>query len=240
MKKACIVIPTYNESGNIKNLTEYISKMSKKVKNYEISILVVDDSSPDGTSNIVKKIKNKNVFLLTRKNKEGLGKAYISGFKYAIQNIQPDVLFQMDADFSHNPKEISKFLEQIDKGYNFIIGSRYIKGGKIINWDTKRKLISKFGNLFGRTIAGLKVNDCTSGYRAIKTSLIKKLDLDNMNAKGFAFLMELIYLSQKEKAKIKEIPIIFVDRKYGKSKLRKKDILEFFINCFRLRIKSFL
>ena len=238
MKKACIVIPTYNEADNIKNLIDSIFKVSKKINNYQIDILIVDDNSPDGTSDIVKKIKNKNLYLLIRGKKEGLGKAYIDGFEYALKNLKPDVLFQMDADFSHNPKEIPNFLKQIDKGYDFVIGSRYIKNGKIVNWGLNRKIISKSGNLFAKLIAGLNTNDCTSGYRAIKTSLIKKLDLKEINTHGYAFLMELIYLVKTKKAKIKEIPITFVDRRVGKSKMKKRDMVEFFINCFRLRLKS--
>jgi len=142
----------------------------------------------------------------------------------------------MDADFSHDPKDIPKFLKEIKNGYGFVIGSRYIPGGDTPDWGFDRKLISSGGNFFARVIAGLyKVKDCTSGYRAIRSSLIKKINLNNLKVKGYSFQMNLLYEAVKNKAKIKEVPIIFVDRHVGTSKIERKDVYEFFINSFKLR-----
>ncbi len=194
----------------------------------------MDDNSPDGTQEEVKKFLGKNIFLITGE-KNGLGAAYIRGFKYAINELKADVIFEMDADFSHNPKDIPRFLEEI-KENDFVIGSRYIKGGDTPDWGFDRKLISSGGNFFARVIAGLyKVKDCTSGYRAIRTDLIKKIDLDNLRVNGYSFQMNLLYNAIKEKGKIKEIPIIFFDRHVGTSKIERKDMYEFFMNSFKLR-----
>lgn len=240
MKKAVIVIPTYNEAENIQKVTSKIYDVAKGIKDYDIYILVVDDNSPDKTYEIVEKIskKNKNVMLLKRKEKSGLGTAYIEGFKYSFKKINPDVIFQMDADLSHDPKEIPTFLDKIEN-YDVVIGSRYVKGGKILNWGPWRKTVSFFGNFFARVVTGVyRVHDCTTGYRAIRTNLLKKIDLDNINIHGYAFLLGLLHAMYKKGARIKEIPITFLDREYGKSKLTKKDMVEFFINSFRLRFKK--
>jgi len=235
--KAIIVIPTYNEKENIEDLIEAIGKERRKIKGWGLDVLVVDDNSPDGTADIVKKMmkKKKWVHLLLRKKKEGLGAAYVAGFKKALK-MGADVVFEMDADFSHNPKYMPKFLKEIKKGYEFVIGSRYIEGGGIPDWDITRHLISGGGNFFARFIAGLNgVHDCTSGYRAIKSNILRKIDLNGLKVKGYAFQIKLLREAEKQKAKIKEIPIVFYDRKKGKSKIGYKDILEFFKLSFKIR-----
>ncbi|MBN1502891.1 polyprenol monophosphomannose synthase [Candidatus Woesearchaeota archaeon] len=236
--KICIITPTYNEKENIALLLDELLKVFNKTK-YEMNILVVDDNSPDGTADIVKKYCStyKNVHLITG-NKEGLGKAYIRGFNHVLNNMKMDAIIMMDADFSHDPKYVPDFLKNLDK-YNFIIGSRYIKGGKIPDWPFYRRIISAGGNFFARIISGLYgVHDCTTGYRCIKTELLKKIDFDKLDAKGYAFMSTLLFEAKKEGAEFKEIPITFYDRKRGKPKLSYKDMVEFFFNSFKLRIRS--
>ena len=207
----------------------------KKTNKFDVKMLVVDDYSPDGTSDIVKKImeNNKRVFLINNPVR-GLGNAYKSGFKHALENLNSDILIEMDSDFSHSPDKIPELLNMINQGYTFVIGSRYIKGGSIPdNWALIRKLNSKYGNIFARFIAGLySVKDCTSGFRAISADLIKQISLQNLNVNGYAFQMNILYECIKNGAKVTEIPINFIDRTKGKSKLNIKDVLEFMKNSF--------
>ncbi|MAG52817.1 MAG: dolichyl-phosphate beta-D-mannosyltransferase [Nanoarchaeota archaeon] len=237
--KACIIIPTYNEKENIGGLLEELLEGFKKIKNFDMSILVVDDNSPDGTQEIVKKyLDSKQIFMLTGE-KNGLGSAYIKGFNYVLDKLKADVLFEMDADFSHKPEDVPKFLKEIENGYDFVIGSRYISGGEIPDWGFIRKSISSGGNFFARIVAGLyTVHDCTSGFRAIRTDLIKQIKLDKLEVEGYAFQMNLLHNAIKLGAKIKEIPIVFNDRNLGTSKMRLKDLREFFFNSFKLRFKK--
>lgn len=239
-KSACIVLPTYNEAQNIEHLLKEIFSITKSIKNWNIFVLVVDDKSPDGTGKIVKKLQNKYPKLhLLEGNKQGLGVAYVRGFKYAIKKFEPDVLFEMDADFSHPPKLIPKFLSKITQGADFVVGSRYVKGGATPDWGITRKIISKGGNFFARVVAGIyKIHDCTSGYRAIRTDLLKKMNLDLLGAKGYSFQMNLLYEAKQKKAKFSEIPLVFPDRTKGKSKMSHKDLIEFFFNSFRLRLRT--
>jgi len=235
-----IVLPTYNEAENIEELLKQIFEVAQELENFNINTLIVDDKSPDGTADIVKQLQKSNakIFLLEN-NTRGLGNAYRAGFKYAIANLNSDILVEMDSDFSHSPAKLKELLAAITDGYDFVIGSRYINGGSIPNnWALIRKLNSKYGNVFARFIAGLmKVKDCTSGYRAIKTEIIKKIDLDNLNVNGYAFQMNILYECVHLGAKTHEIPINFIDRVKGKSKLSIKDVKEFMINSFILLFK---
>lgn len=238
-----IVLPTYNERDNIGRLLKKILNQAIYLQNARLSVLVVDDSSPDGTDKIVFEYAKKypNIHLL-KGQKQGLGSAYIRGFKYAIRHMKADIVFEMDADFSHDPSMISFFVYEIQKGNDFVIGSRYIEGSSIPNnWPLLRKLNSKWGNLFARHIAGLgSVQDCTSGYRAIRTSLLKKINLNKLKAKGYAFQIDLLHKAIKNNARISEVPIQFTDRVFGNSKLRKRDIAEFILNSFMIRMPYLL
>ena len=204
-------------------------------------LLVVDDNSPDGTGNIVRDLMNKNkkVSLLTGV-KQGLGRAYIRGFKYAIDNLKADVVMEMDADFSHDPKDIIRLISPTAKGYDFVVGSRYIKGGSIPkDWSLIRKLNSRFGNIFARFIAGIyHVHDCTSGFRAIRVSVLNRISLDNLKVQGYSFQMNLLYNAAQNGANVHEVPINFIDRQFGKSKISVKDIKEFILNAFLLRLEG--
>jgi dolichol-phosphate mannosyltransferase len=238
--KACVIIPTYNERGNIARLIPKMQEVFEKIKDFDMNILVVDDNSPDGTSDVVKEFsqKYKNVFLLEREKKEGLGAAYIAGFEEAINKIKADIIIQMDADFSHNP-DVLPTLVNYTKDYDLVIGSRYVPGGGVVNWSLMRKAISRGGNFIARAVADLKgVNDCTSGYRAMRVELVNKMNKDNVNIFGYAFLMSLLYEAKRNKARIKETPIMFVDRIEGTSKMGIKDIAQFFLMCFRFRMKN--
>lgn len=232
-----IVLPTYNEAENIESFLTAIYQVIPEIGDFNINTLVVDDNSPDGTAEIVKKLQkqNNNIHLLENDTR-GLGNAYKAGFKYAIKNLNPDILVEMDSDFSHNPYKLKELLPPTKEGYDFVIGSRYIKGGSIPkNWALIRKLNSKYGNIFARFIAGLmQVKDCTSGFRAIKAEFIKQIDLDNLDVNGYAFQMNILYECVNLGAKTFEIPIDFIDRVKGKSKLCIKDVKEFMINSFKL------
>jgi dolichol-phosphate mannosyltransferase len=167
--KACIIIPTYNERENMPIILDRLLSVFSKISDYDMNILIVDDNSPDGTARVAEEYckKHKNIHILNRKKKIGLGAAYIAGFNYVFDYIDADVVFQMDADLSHSPEKIPEFLKQITNGYNFVIGSRYIPGGGVVGWSIDRKITSKTGNLIARYIVGMRANDCTSGFRAI-------------------------------------------------------------------------
>lgn len=223
MKKALIVLPTYNEAGTIEKLIEDILSQNQNLPNWDIEVLINDSASTDNTAKIAKALQKKfpeKVYLLETK-KEGLGKAYHQAFTYAIEKIHPFVIFQMDADFSHNPKDIPLFLNEIAKGADFVIGARYIKGGSIPkNWGWYRKILSVFGNLtirFG--FMKLKIHDWTSGFRAIKSWIIKDTLVFVKNYSGYVFQIALLDQAIKKNAKVSEVPINFIDRKYGKSKI---------------------
>lgn len=240
---AVVVVPTYNEKHTIGKLIESIEYQTQYLNNATLSILVVDDGSPDGTAQIVQQYAKKysNIHLL-RGKKQGLGSAYIRGFKYAMRNLDADIVFEMDADFSHDPAMISFFVYEIQKGYDFVIGSRYVEGGSIpSNWPLIRKLNSKWGNIFARHITGLgSVKDCTSGYRAIRTSLLKKINLNSLKSKGYVFQIDLLHKALQHKARVIELPIQFTDRVFGESKLSNRDVLEFMTNAFLIRMPYLL
>ena len=232
-----IVLPTYNEAENIEAFLNAVYKVINEINDFNINTLIVDDNSPDGTADIVKRLQQTNdTIYLLENNTRGLGNAYKAGFKYAINNLNPEILVEMDSDFSHTPEKLKELLPPIKNGYDFVIGSRYIKGGSIPkDWALIRKLNSKYGNIFARFIAGLmQVKDCTSGYRAIRVDILKKIDLDNLDVNGYAFQMNILYECVHQGAKTFEIPIDFVDRVKGKSKLGLKDVKEFMVNSFKL------
>ncbi|MCL5411584.1 MAG: glycosyltransferase family 2 protein [Patescibacteria group bacterium] len=237
--KIVVINPTYNEKENIAHLIPVLEEEFKNIK-HDMHILVVDDNSPDGTAEIVKDLAKKyeNVHLITGE-KQGLGAAYIRGMTYAMDKLGADAVMEMDADFSHKPEDAKRLVEQLDAGFDFVIGSRYVPGGTIPKeWGLTRRLNSKFGNIFARYVAGLyHVHDCTAGYRAIKTLILKKIDLAHLHAHGYSFQMNLLYQAVSHGAKVKEVPVDFVDRKLGTSKLGVKDIMEFMLNAWVIRFE---
>jgi dolichol-phosphate mannosyltransferase len=238
MRRATIVLPTYNEAENIKPVLEQIFK--QKTPGWKITVLVVDDNSPDGTSAIVEQLQKKYSSLsLLKGTKQGLGVAYTRGFAQAQKKYKPEVIFEMDADLSHPPKMIPEFLKEVEKGADFVIGSRYVRGGGTPDFTLFRKLNSRVANVFARFVAGMhKVKDCTSGYRAIKTSIIKKIDFEALGAKGYSFQQNLLYEALQQGIKVAEIPLMFYQRTKGESKMRVKDMAEFIKNSLRLGFRT--
>lgn len=213
--KSTLIIPTYNEKENIRIVIPQIFSILP-----DISILVVDDNSPDGTAKEVLELQKifPRLSLYNRPKKEGLGTAYLDAFKKILEEDQMDIIFTMDADLSHNPKYLPQMIRGAEK-YDFVIGSRYIKGGGVVGWEKWRKILSDWGNRYCRLVTGLPTKDCTSGFQCIKTSLLKKIDFSDFDASGYAFLMYLKYKSWKQEAKITEVPIIFKNRETGESKI---------------------
>ncbi len=233
-QKIFICIPTYNEAENIEKLIKSIFALN--IDN--LYLIIVDDNSTDKTGEIVDKMAQKlPIKVIHRPAKMGIGSAYITAFKYALQN-NGKYIFEMDADFSHNPKDIPRLLKEAKKGYQVVLGSRKIKGGKIENWNIWRYIASDGAMFFASFFLGLKTKDVTTGFRCYDREVLKKIDLHKIKSNGYAFQEEMIYLCEKKGFKIKEIPIVFVDRRYGKSKLSIKDIIEFFIKIIRLKFKK--
>lgn len=236
--KTVVIIPTYNERENIGPLINSLQQEFKKVP-HDMNILVVDDNSPDGTADIVKEEskKYKNVYLITGE-KQGLGSAYIRGMRYAIDVLNADVVMEMDADFSHKPEDVPRLIAVVDEGADFVIGSRYVDGGKIPDdWGLVRRMISKWGNIFARYVAGLyKIRDCTAGFRAIRASVIKKIDLSNIRVQGYAFQMALLSQTLLKHGVVKEVPVEFINRVKGETKLGFSDIFEFILNAWWIRL----
>ncbi len=231
--KILIIIPTYNERDNIVLIIPEIKKVLPFAH-----ILVVDDSSPDGTSECVKELSKKidNIFLITRKKKEGLGKAYISGFKWALE-YDYNLIFEMDADFSHDPKYLPEFVKASNDS-DLVIGSRYISGVNVVDWPMSRLLLSYFANKFARSVAGIPVKDCTGGYKCFKSYVLKSINLNKVGSSGYSFQVEMNYYVWKKGFKIKEIPIVFTDRKLGVSKMSTKIVQEAFALIWKLRLMS--
>lgn len=231
--KAIIVVPTYNEYENVERLVGEIHRFQPQV-----NILFVDDNSPDGTSDLIKKIQQEksNIYLLERQGKMGLGSAYIAGFKFALEK-GFEYIFEMDADFSHDPKEIPNFLEAIEL-YDLVLGSRYIKGVNVVNWPLKRLLLSYFANMYTRIITGISVRDSTGGFKCFRRQVLEGIDLNNIKSNGYAFQIEINFKAWKKGFRLKEIPIIFIDRVFGQSKLSKKIMWEAIFLVWKLRFNS--
>lgn len=238
--KVVIILPTYNERDNIGRMIDALQEQSQGF-GHEMHILVVDDSSPDGTADVVrlKQITYPNVHLLLGQ-KAGLGAAYIRGMVHAMDQLHADVVFEMDADFSHKPEDVPRLMAAIDQGADFVIGSRYVKGGSIPKeWGLMRRLNSLGGNIVGRYVAGLyRIHDCTAGFRAIKTSLLRKVEFDELRVQGYAFQVALLHEAVSLEAKIEEIPVEFIDRTAGESKLGISDIIEFIVHAWGIRLHS--
>lgn len=222
--KIVIVIPTYNEAENIGKIIPAVLMSCKQIPHHECHVLVVDGNSPDGTGAAVSQMSNSNpnVHLLMEKQKSGLGGAYVLAFRQAMREMRADVVMEMDADFQHDPKEIPSFIKKIEDGADYVIGSRFIKGGSIPKeWGFYRKFLSVGGNIFSKVVLGIySVSDFTSGFKASRVKgYLDRLDLDSVRSKGFAYKIDLLYKMYKLKAKIAEVPIEFGLRDRGKSKM---------------------
>jgi dolichol-phosphate mannosyltransferase len=227
-----VIIPTYNEKENIEKIIRKITSMSS---NYDV--LIVDDGSPDGTGGIVKKLMLEfagKIHIIERTGKLGLGTAYITGFKWALTQGY-DYVFEMDADFSHNPDDLDRLYESCRNGADISIGSRYIKGGKVINWPWDRIFISKGGAFYTKLITWMPVNDPTAGFVCYKSNVLQTLPLDKINFIGYAFQIEMKYRAWKSGFKIAEVPITFIDRREGISKMSKNIVKEAIYGVWRMR-----
>jgi len=230
--KDFIVIPTYNEKKNISRLLPRIFQLYP-----DINVVVVDDNSPDGTAEIVKKLAltYPNLTLLARDKKMGLGTAYIYAFQKLLnthENIRS--ISEMDADFSHDPKIIKNLLQEIEY-FDLVIGSRYIAGGGIKNWPLFRRLLSRWGNIYAKMVTGVPIHDLTAGFKCYRANLLKKYDFDSIQSNGYAYQIEMKSVAWRLGAKIKEIPITFIERTEGKSKMSNRIIYEGIIAPWKIR-----
>ncbi len=236
MSRGVIVIPTYNEIENIEVILEKVFALDLGV-----DILIVDDNSPDKTYEKVQEIIDTNTYdgqlhLFIREQKEGLGKAYVAGFKWCLERDYPFII-EMDADLSHDPKYLPAFIENI-KEYDLVIGSRYVAGGGVVNWSPLRKFISFGGSTYARTILGISIKDVTGGFKCFRREVLEAIDLDGIISAGYAFQIEMNYRTILKGFKVKEVPIIFEDRVAGKSKMSKKIFIEALLNVVTLRLNK--
>ncbi len=231
--KALVIIPTFNELENIPRLIPEVLSQDEN-----IHILIVDDGSPDGTGKFVEDEMQKNdrVHILKREKKMGLGTAYIAGFKYALQN-NYDYIFEMDADFSHDPNELKNFLIAI-KENDLVLGSRYINGVRVLNWPMARLLLSFFASVYTRIITGMPIKDATGGFKCFNRKVLEAIDLNKVRSNGYSFQIEMTFKAYAKGFKIKEIPIVFVDRVKGKSKMSKKIVREAVTMVWKLRLQK--
>lgn len=220
--KILVIIPTYNESQNIRNIL--VAIFNQNIEN--LHVLVVDDNSPDGTGDIVAEMQEKNqrIHLLQRNEKAGLGTAYVAGFKYALENGY-DLILEMDADFSHDPGELRNLIRAADK-YDVVLGSRYVDGINVVHWPLVRLLLSIGASKYTRLITGLPVRDCTSGFKCFRRKVLESIDLGRIHSDGYSFQIEMNFKAWKKGFSIGEIPIIFIDRAAGSSKMSKKIVRE--------------
>jgi dolichol-phosphate mannosyltransferase len=234
--KKIVIIPTYNEKENIAAIIHAVIALGN-----QYHVLVVDDGSPDGTANIVKELMQAHpdkIFIQERTGKLGLGTAYIHGFKWALDN-QYDYIFEMDADFSHNPLDLDKLLAACENGADVAIGSRYVKGGATENWPLDRLIYSKGGSLYTRIITGMPVKDPTAGFICYKNKVLAAMQLDHIRFIGYAFQIEMKFASWRLGFKLKEVPITFIDRKIGMSKMSKGIIKEAVLGVISMQWQSF-
>jgi dolichol-phosphate mannosyltransferase len=235
LTKRIVVIPTYNEKENIGLMLTHVMSL-----NPTIDVLVVDDNSPDGTGDLVtaqSALFPNRIHLLSRPKKEGLGRAYVAGFKWCLERSY-DHIAEMDADFSHNPDDLPLLFDALDKGADLAIGSRYKTGVNVVNWDIKRVIMSYYASRYVKFITGLPVHDATAGFVAYKAETLFKINLDSIKFKGYAFQIEMKYNAWKKGCKIEEVPIIFTDRRRGVSKMSMGIFKEAFLGVIELRLRS--
>lgn len=237
-KRILIIIPTYNEKENINEILAKVFFQQENIGECSLNVLVVDDNSPDGTAAIVENLMQTTysgkLNIIKRQGKLGLGTAYIAGFKWAIER-EYDYVFEMDADMSHNPKYLPDFISKI-KDADLVLGTRYMKGGGVVNWAKHRIFISKGGNLYSKIILGLPYRDLTGGYKCFRIDVLKTLNLDSIMSNGYAFQIELTYRAHLLGYRIAETPIVFHDRMAGKSKLSNNVFKEAVKNIILLRL----
>lgn len=236
MSDSIVIIPTYNERENVELMIRTVMGLPTP-----IDVLIVDDNSPDGTAQVVESLMQKfadRVFLLLRKEKNGLGKAYIAGFHWALQR-NYSYIFEMDCDFSHDPADLIRLKEACLKGADVSIGSRYCKGGKVKNWPLGRILMSYFASLYVRIVLGIPVHDTTAGFKCYKRKVLQSIDLNAIQFTGYAFQIEMKYAAYKLGFKLVEVPILFKDREKGQSKMSIKIFREALFGVLKMRFKKY-
>ncbi|MDX2473408.1 MAG: polyprenol monophosphomannose synthase [Candidatus Krumholzibacteria bacterium] len=233
LTKAVVVVPTYNEAENVGRLIPLILERDER-----LSVLVVDDNSPDGTAAIVKALPGfgERILILEREKKQGLGAAYIAAFQWILANTDFEAVFEMDADFSHDPVALDDFLQEIET-HDLVLGSRYLHGITVVNWPLKRLILSVGANRYAGLITGMSLKDCTGGFKCFRRSTLESLPLDKIGSDGYSFQIEMNYHCWRRKMAIKEIPIMFVDRAVGVSKMNKKIIIEAMWMVWALRLR---
>ncbi len=231
-EKILIIIPTYNECDNIRPLTAAIQQRLP-----EAHLLFVDDASPDGTGVLADSLAETDdrIQVLHRAGKLGLGTAYIDGFRFALDR-DYEYIFEMDADFSHNPDHLPAFLAAAQGGADLVLGSRYVPGGGTVNWGVSRKIISRGGSLYARTILGVKVKDLTGGFKCFRRRVLEAIDLDSIRSEGYSFQVEMTYRTLRHGFSVQEVPITFVDRRVGQSKMSRDIFLEAIWMVWKLRL----
>ncbi len=237
MSDSVVIIPTYNEKENIENIVRTVFGLEK-----EFHILIIDDGSPDGTASIVKSLQKEfpeRLFLIERQGKLGLGTAYICGFKWAIEH-KYDFIFEMDADFSHNPKDLPRLYAACTvQGGDVAIGSRYCNGVNVVNWPLGRVLMSYFASVYVRFITGMNIHDTTAGFKCYRRKVLETVELDRIHFKGYAFQIEMKFTAYKCGFKLIEVPIIFINRVLGTSKMNTSIFGEALFGVLQLKWKSF-
>tara|TARA_Y100001934_G_scaffold61762_1_gene76541 strand:- start:2026 stop:2742 length:717 start_codon:yes stop_codon:yes gene_type:complete len=232
-----IITPTYNENANISTLISKIRDIDIKIN---LDVLIIDDGSPDGTASTIKQLmlNDSGLHLIERKKKNGLASAYCDGFKWAIKN-NYDYVIQMDADLSHSPNDVIKFIDKIHM-YDVIIGSRYKTGVNVVNWPLRRLVLSYFANIYARIFTGINIYDLTSGYKCINVDALKEIDLNKIKSEGYSFQIEMNFIFANKGFKLTEVPIIFHDRTVGESKMSKRIIFEAIFRVPLFRVKKIL
>ena len=236
MVNSLVIIPTYNERENVATVIKKLNSL-----NTGVDILVVDDNSPDGTAEIVKGLQKecKNLSLLKRSGKLGLGTAYIKGFNWALERRYQYIL-EMDADLSHNPDDVPRLIKECKKGYDLVIGSRYCDGVNVINWPIKRLLLSYSANKYTRIVTGLPIKDATAGFKCFNRKVLEDINFNRVKSSGYSFQIEMNFRVWKKGYSLKEIPIVFEERSEGKSKMSKNIVFEAVFMVWKLKILSFL
>ncbi len=232
MKQALVVIPTYNERDNIEAITKAALAADPRV-----DVLIVDDNSPDGTGQLADQLaaKEPRVQVLHREKKEGLGKAYLHAFRWGLEHGYQR-LIEMDADFSHDPKYLPQFLDAADAGADVVVGSRWVEGGGTVNWGVGRQLLSQGGSLYARTVLGVPLRDLTAGFLCFNRRVLEAIDLDQVRSSGYSFQIELKYRALRKGFVVKEIPIVFEDRRVGQSKMSRKIFVEALTMVWKLKL----
>ena len=234
INRILIIMPMYNEKENIRQILLEVLKQDER-----INILIIDDNSPDGTGEIADEIvsQNSRVSVIHRAGKLGLGTAYVVGFKYALEK-NYDLVFEMDSDFSHDPKYLAGMIAMAESGYDLVVGSRWVKNGGIENWPKSRELLSRYASIYSRLVTGIPVHDTTAGFQCFKKEVLKAIDLDGLKSGGYSFQIETKFKVHRKGFKIGELPIIFKDRIEGFSKMSKKIVFEAIWMVWKIKIQA--